>query len=63
MSKKPVMRRPVGAGDAAAIHRKRDIQILHADVVHDLIEAALQKRRVDGRDGFQAFAGHAARKT
>ena len=37
-------------------------QALQRDVVHDLVVAALQEGRVDGRDGNHALARQARRK-
>src|ERR1051325_11813278 len=42
-----VMCLPVAAGNAAAIETKLNVQILDADVVNELVEAALKERRVD----------------
>ena len=43
------------ADDPAAVHREHDGQTLHRDVVHDLIEAALEERRVDRDDRHDAL--------
>ena len=50
-----VMRRAVAAGDAAAVQAELDVQILHADVVNDLIERALQESRVNRANRLQSF--------
>src|SRR4026209_2075569 len=34
---------PVASGDTTAVHAELDVEILNADVVNDLIEAALQE--------------------
>ncbi len=55
----PVMRRPVVARQAAAIHAEDHRQILQADVVHDGIEGALQEGRVDRAERLEALGRHA----
>ena len=47
----------VVADNPAAVHGEHDRKILHGDVVHDLIEAALQERRVDRDDRHDALCG------
>ena len=49
-----VMRRPVGAGDAGTIDDEGHRQAVERDVAGDLVERALQERRVDADDGTQA---------
>ena len=43
------MRRAVVADQPRAIHAERDVELLEADVVDDLVEPALEERRVDRR--------------
>ena len=50
-----VVRRPVAADDACAIHAELDVQVLKTNVVDDLVECALQESRVDGADGFESL--------
>ena len=54
-----VVRRAIGADQAAAVDRENDRQILQRDVVDQLVVGALQEGRVDGDDRLQAFAGEA----
>ena len=49
------MRAAVIANDPGAVHRQHDRQMLHRDVVHDLIEASLQECGVDRDDGDDAL--------
>src|SRR6476659_5613135 len=56
------MRLSVAASDAAAIETKLHVQILNADVVDHLIEAALKKRRIDCANGFETLARQTRRK-
>ena len=49
----------VRANHAAAVDRKQHVEVLHRDIVHQLVIAALQERRVDRDHRFRAFAGHA----
>ncbi len=56
------MRRPVVAGEPGAVHAEDHRQLLQADVVHNGIEGALQKSRVDGADRPEALRGHARGK-
>src|SRR6185503_12976029 len=44
------MRAAIVADDAGAVHREDDRQVLHRDVVQDLVEPALQERRIDRDD-------------
>src|ERR1700754_1094741 len=57
-----VMRLSVTTGNAAAIETKLHVQILNADVVNHLIEAALKKRRIDRTDGLESLTRHARSK-
>jgi hypothetical protein len=50
-----VVRRSVVADQAGAIQREDDVELLQADVVDDLVERALQERRVDRRDRLDAL--------
>ena len=50
-----VVGRAVVADQAGAVHRKDDVELLEADVVDDLVVAALQERRVDRGDGLHAL--------
>ncbi len=50
-----VVRRPVVADEAGAVHREGDVELLETDVVDDLVEGALQERRVDRADGLGAL--------
>ena len=59
MSKHAVMRRAVGAGQAGAVQREDDRQVLQGDFLEDLVERALQERRVDVDDRPHAGLGHA----
>ena len=45
-----VVRGAVVAGEAAAIHAEDHGQVLQADVVHDLVEGALQEGGIDGAE-------------
>ena len=54
-----MVRRAVGADQAAAVDGENDRQILQCHVVHQLIVGALQEGRVNGDDRLQAFAGEA----
>ena len=58
----PLVRGPVRADQARAIHRERHVEVLHADVVHDLIERALQEGRVDRGDGLHALGRETGRE-
>ena len=53
------MRRAVGADDPRAVDREDDRDVLQRDVVNDLVERPLEKRRVDRRDRPRPLAGHA----
>ena len=48
------MRRPVGAGDPRTIDDEGHRQLVQRDVTGDLVERALQERRVDADDRTQA---------
>ena len=50
-----VVRRAVVADEAGAVHREDDGELLQADVVDDLVERALQERRVDRADRLDAL--------
>ena len=50
-----VVGRPVIADQARTVHREHDVQLLEADVVHDLVIGALQEGGVDGRDRLTAL--------
>ena len=52
-----VVRRPVGAGEAAAVEHERDRQILQRDFLEDLVVRPLQERAVDVDDRPQAGLG------
>ncbi len=56
------MRRPVVADQPGAVHAEGDVQVLQADVVHDLVVAALQEGRVDGGDRAQALERETGRE-
>ena len=43
----PMMRRPIVAAQSAAVHTEHHRQILQANIMHHLVESALQKCRVD----------------
>src|SRR5215204_3929739 len=58
----PVVSLPVASGDAAPIETELYVKILNADVVYDLVETTLQKRRVDSANRLQTFTGHTGRK-
>ena len=58
-----MMRRAVTSGNPAAIQAELDVQVLNADIVNQLIERALQKRRVDRADRLQAFNGQSRGKS
>ena len=49
----------VVAGEAAAVHAEDDGEILQRNVVHDLVEGALEEGGVDGAEGAEALGGHA----
>src|ERR1051325_4403152 len=51
----PVMCLPVTAGNAAAVETKLHVQILNTNVVNQLVEAALKKRRIDRRSEEHTF--------
>src|ERR1043165_675924 len=51
----PVMGLPVTTGNATAVETKLYVQILNTNVVNHLVEAALNKRRIDRADGFESF--------
>ena len=53
------VRGAVGAHQAGAVQRERHVQVLQGHVVDQLVVGALQKGRVNGHDGFQAFASQA----
>ena len=55
MSKTPWCVGPVVADEAGAVHREDDVEVLQADVVDDLVERALQERRVDRADRLDAL--------
>ncbi len=57
--KRAVVRGPVVADQAGAVHGEDDVELLQADVVDDLVIGALQERRVDGRDGLAPLQGQA----
>jgi len=44
----------VGADIAGAVHGEPDGQVLQRDVMHDLVEGALQERRIDRRERLHA---------
>jgi hypothetical protein len=49
----------VGAHQPGAVDGEGDVEVLQADVVHELVVGALQEGAVDGHDGLEPFAGHA----
>ena len=51
----------VVADEAGAVDADRDRQLLERDVVDDLVEGALEERRVDRDDRLQSGLGHPAR--
>ena len=51
------MSRPVVAHQAGAVHREHHVQLLQADVMDDLVEAALEEGRVDRRHRLRALEG------
>ena len=53
------MGRAIGADHAAAVDREQHVEVLDRDVVHQLVVAALQERRIDRDHRLGAFAGHA----
>jgi hypothetical protein len=57
-----VVRRAVVADEAGAVHDERDVELLQADVVDDLVEGALQERRVDRGDRLGALEREADAK-
>ena len=57
------MRRPVVADEAGPVEREHDRQLLHRDVVHDLIVGALQEGRIDRADGLDAARRSAGTET
>ncbi len=46
--------RTVFTNDAGTVHSKDDMQVLHANVVYDLVVGTLQECGVDGNNGTQA---------
>src|SRR5437660_3221087 len=57
------MRRAVTSGNSAAIQAELDVEVLNTDIVHQLIEGALKKGRVDRADRLQAFNGQSRGKS
>ena len=55
-----LMRAAVVADDARAIEREHDREVLHRDVMEDLVVRALQERRVDRDDRHDALRREAA---
>src|ERR1700752_394222 len=53
----------VSACDTAAIKTKLHVEILNADVVYHLIEAALKEGGIDRANGLQSFTRHAGGKS
>ena len=47
-----MMRRAIPAGDPASIQAELHIEILNADIMNQLVESALEKRRVNCADWF-----------
>src|SRR5579864_9791871 len=43
--------------DPCTVHREDDVEILHADVVNDLVIGSLQKGRINSNDGAHARYG------
>ena len=58
----PVVRGTVRAHDAGAVERQRHREMHQADVVHQLVVSALEKRRVDGGHRAHPLARQAARE-
>ena len=56
MSKLPWVRRAVGADQPGPVDREAHRQPLDRDVVHDLVEGALQERRIDRRERLVALS-------
>ena len=56
------MRAAVVSGEPGAVDREDHRQALQADVMHDLIIGALQKRRIDADDGRMPSAARPAAK-
>jgi hypothetical protein len=57
-----MMSRAVIADNTASVNGERYRQVGQADIMYDLIKGTLQKRRIDGNNGPQAFNGHAGSK-
>ena len=55
-----VVRRAVVAGEAGAIHAKRDVEVLQRDVMDDHVVGALHEGGVDGEEGLHPSHGEAA---
>ena len=57
-----VVGRPVVADQSGAVHREDHVQLLEADIVDDLVVAALEEGRVDRRHGLRALESQARRE-
>ena len=55
-----MVRRAVVAAQAAAVHAKRDVQVLQRHVVDDHVVGALHEGGVDREERLQALRGQAA---
>jgi len=53
-----VVRRTIGAHQSAAVQSENHMEILQADIVQNLVVAALQEGRIDRYDRNPAFGGH-----
>ena len=62
MSKAPWWVGPVVADEAGAVHREHHVQLLEADVVHDLVVGALEEGRVDRGDRLGPLQRQAGRE-
>ena len=56
------MGRAVFADQSGAVDGEQHVEVLHRDVVDQLIVGALEERRVDRHHRLHAFAGHAGRQ-
>ena len=58
-----VMRRSVGSDNTRAVQREDHMEMLQRDVMDDLVERALQERRVDRNDRDASLRGKSRRQT
>ena len=56
------MGRPIGAHQPRAIHGEAHGQVLQGDIMHDLVEGALQEGGIDGAEGLHAVRRKARRE-